>query len=313
MQQPLVTIGVPAYNEGSYIREALESLLKQTYTNLEIIVADNGSTDDTADVCREISARDKRVVHVRHPKNIGQNANFNYLPRVASGTYFCWASAHDLLEKNFVERCVAALEARRDAVLAYPRTVYMAQDGTVAGEKQKPAPFDITAMGPARRFREVIWRVDCNVVYGMWRTAAMLDSNLFQLVPAPDRVFLAEMAIKGPFVKADTAKYYRANRGSVPQTEIQKRHRLMAYIWPHRSFTDAQLAGNSFYAPTVRAFRRAAVDANFPPLARWVALSSVRLAGIVKFHLLPGADALSAVVKAMLPATALRAIMRKIQ
>lgn len=312
MSLPLVTIGVPAYNEGAYIREALESLLKQTYQNLEIVVADNGSTDDTAKVCQEFAAKDPRIVHVRHPRNIGQNANFNHLPRVASGTYFCWASAHDLLDSNFVERCIETLEARPEAVLAYPRTVYMAQDGTIIGEKKRN-PFDISAMPAPARFREVMWRVDCNVVYGMWRTAAMLDSNLFQLVPAPDRVFLSEMAIKGSFVKTDTAKYYRANRGSVPQTEIQKRHRLMSYIWPHKTFGDTELSGNYFYAPTFRAFERAVLDANFPLPVRWRCLISVWLCGAIKSHMFPGADALSVFVKAALPAPLLRAAMRKMQ
>jgi hypothetical protein len=258
-----------------------------------------------------MAAEHPRITHIRHPRNIGQNANFNYLPRAASGEYFCWASAHDLLDPDFVEKCVRVL-TESGAVLAYPRAVYIAQDGTIKGEKKRN-PFDISAMPAPERFREVMWRVDCNVVYGMWRTSAMLDSNLFQMVPSPDRVFLAEMAIKGPFVKTDTTKYYRANRGAVAQTEIQKRHRLMSYLWPHRVFSDAELAGNSFYAPTFRAFRRAVLDANFPLPTRWRCLVSVWLCGVMKSHLFPGADAMSAIVKTVLPAPLLRAVMRKMQ
>lgn len=312
MTQALVTIGVPAYNEERYIREALESLLKQTYPNLEIIVGDNGSTDGTAAIVSEFAAKDPRVVLVKHLRNIGQNANFNYLPLVASGTNFMWASAHDLLDPDFIQQCVAALEARPNAVLAYARTVYMSQDGTIAGEKKRN-PFDVSSMPPSKRFREVMWRVDCNIVYGMWRTSAIRHSNLFQLVPAPDRVFLAEMAIKGTFVKADATKYYRANRGSVPQTELQKRHRLMSYIWPHASFTDEQLSGNHFYAPTFRAFSRTVLEAQFPLFTRIRCLASVRLCGLIKSHMFPGADTLSTIVKAILPAPILRAVMRKMQ
>jgi len=312
MQQPLVTIGVPAYNEGAYIREALESLLQQTYENLEIVVADNGSTDDTPSICAEFVAKDPRVVHVRHPRNIGQNANFNHLPRVASGTYFAWASAHDFMDADFVEKCVAALEADPGAVLACPRTVYLDEQGNKTGQKIRN-PFDVRSMPPAKRFRETMWRVDCNIVYGMFRLTSMRETNFFQLIPAPDRVFLAELATKGTFVSADTAKYYRPNRGSVPQTEIQKRHRLMRYIWPDQVFSDAQLAGNEFYAPTVRAFRSVALNAGFPLVAQLRCLLSVWACGVMKFHLFPGADAMSTVVKHALPAPLLRAAMRKMQ
>lgn len=312
MKQPLVTIGVPAYNEGAYIREALESLLKQTYANLEIIVGDNGSTDDTGAICAEFAAKDPRVVHVRHPRNIGQNANFNHVSRVASGEYFCWASAHDFMDAEFIERCVGALERDPSAVLACPRTVYVDTEGNLLGEKKRN-PFDVRGMPPAKRFRETMWRVDCNIVYGMYRSSAMRSTNLFQLVPAPDRVFLAELATKGTFVPADTARYSRLNRGRVPQAEMEKRHRLMRYIWPDQTFTDRELAGNGFYAPTVRAFRSVALNANFPPGARLRSLLSVWLCGVAKFHLLPGADALSAVVKTILPKPMLKAVMRTME
>jgi glycosyltransferase involved in cell wall biosynthesis len=312
MSQPLVTIGVPAYNEGAYIREALESLLKQTYRNLEIVVADNGSTDDTAKICQEFAAKDPRIVHVRHPRNIGQNANFNHLPRVASGTYFAWASAHDFMDEDFVEKCVAALEAEPNAVLACPRTIYTDEHGNKAGEKIRN-PFDVRGMPPAKRFRETMWRVDCNIVYGMYRLSEMRKTNFFQLVPAPDRVFLSELATKGAFVPADTAKYYRANRGAIPQTEIQKRHRLMRYIWPDQTFTDAELAGNDFYAPTVLAFRSVAVNADFSFFTRLRCLFSVWACGVMKFHLFPGADAMSAFVRAVAPKPLLNAILRKMQ
>lgn len=312
MQQPLVTIGVPAYNEGAYIREALESLLKQTYGNLEIIVADNGSTDETAAICQEFATKDKGVVHVRHPRNIGQNANFNHLPRVASGEYFAWASAHDFMDADFVEKCVAAMEAEPQAVLACPRTIYTDRNGNKLGEKIRN-PFDVRGMPPAKRFRETMWRVDCNIVYGMYRLADMRKTNFFQLVPAPDRVFLSELATLGTFVPADTAKYYRASRGLIPQAEIEKRHRLMRYIWPDQTFTDAELAGNDFYAPTVLAFRSVALNAGFPLFARMRSLFSVWACGVMKFHLFPGADAASAIVKAVLPKPLLKAVMRMME
>lgn len=307
MSIPLVTLGVPVYNEAEFLDQSLRDLRAQTYPHLEILLADNGSTDESAEICRKHAAEDPRVKVIRHPRNLGQNANFNYLPRAASGAYFAWVSGHDLLDPDYAEKCAAVLEGNPDAVLAYQRTVYMKKDGTKTA--QKPRAFDLRGMSPSRRFRETMWRVDCNIVYGMWRLSPMLDSGLFRTVPAADRVFLAEMAAKGTFLPADTAKYYRANRGDTPQTEMEKRHRLMRFIAPHRSFTDAELAGNGFYRPTVRAFHRVAQDAGFGRPDRWIACFSVWLSGVMKFHLFPGADALSTFVKAVLPKAMLRKVM----
>jgi len=155
--------------------------------------------------------------------------------------------------------------------------------------------------------------VDCNYVYGMFRLKPMLESHLFQPFPAADRVFLAEMAVKGTFAPSGAKKYYRANRGEKPQTEIEKRHRLMRYIDPKRTYADAELGGNSFYAPTIAGFRRTVQEGPFTGLTRVSLLWSVWLCGVIKCHLFPGADLASAIVKGLLPANALRWVMRRIQ
>jgi glycosyltransferase involved in cell wall biosynthesis len=311
MTQPLVTIGVPVYNEAKFLEESLQNLRGQTYVNLEILIADNGSTDASPEIYGRHAAEDPRIKVIRHPQNIGQNANFNLLPQKGTGTYFCWASGHDLLEKDFVEKCVNALEAHPDAVLAYPRTVYLDEHGNKTGEKHRE--FDIRSMAAPERFLEVMWRVDCNYVYGMYRLSPMRESHLFQKVPAADRVFLSEMALKGTFVPGETFKYYRPNRGTVPQTELQKRHRLMSFIFPDRTYTDAELTGNQFYAPTVRAFHALVKASELPVLTRLRLKWSVWLSGVMKYHLFPGADTMSSIVKALLPKALLRKLLRQMQ
>jgi glycosyltransferase involved in cell wall biosynthesis len=311
MNQPLVTLGMPVYNEEKFIAESLDNLFKQTYPNLEIIIGDNGSTDSTPAICREYAARHANINYIQHPKNIGQPANFNHLALAATGKYFCWVAAHDLLDKDFVEKSVAVLESDPSIVLAYPRTMNMLADGTFTREKVRP--FDITKMPPGRRFREVMWRVDCNYVYGTFRTMPMQKGKLFQLFPAADRVFLAEMAVKGTFAPVDTFKYYRLNRGLNAQTEIQKRHRLMAYLYPDKKFTDAELEKNSFYAPTARGFHQVVRDAGIKWPESWVLHGSVWLAGVVKSHLFPGADVLSVIVKKILPKPVLNKILAQMQ
>ncbi len=90
-----VSIGMPVFNGASFIREALDSLLAQTFTNFELIIADNASTDDTSTICLEYANLDKRIRYVRHGNNRGALENFNFVLNEARGQYFMWAAADD--------------------------------------------------------------------------------------------------------------------------------------------------------------------------------------------------------------------------
>lgn len=301
---------MPVYNEMPFLKESLDSILAQTYPNVEILIADNASTDGTSDLCAEYAAKHKNIRHIRHAENIGQSPNFKFLPHHAHGTYFCWAAGHDLWEKTFAEQTVDALEANPDAVLATTRSVYIHPDGSIAREESRY--FDLRGKDSASRFLETMWRVDCNYVYGVFRLAPMLQSKLFQVIPAADRVFLAEMAAKGPFVPVDAIRKSRWNRGK-KQTELEKRHRIMSYLHPGKTFSDAELTGNEFYRPTQRAFIQAAKEAHFPWYQRPRVALSVWLCGVMKSHLFPGADVLSEIVKKVLPKSVLEAVLRRMR
>ncbi len=307
---PLVSVGIPTYNEAEYIRASLDNLLSQTYPNIQITISDNASTDGTSDIAAEYAKAFPNITHVRHETNIGQHANFNYLPTAATGTYFLWAAGHDLLEQTFIASAVEALQTHPTAVLAFPRTIDILADGTPFNENSRV--FDILKADACKRFTETMWRVDCNYVYGVYKREPMLRTHLFQAIPAPDRVFLSEMAVLGPFVPANTIRYCRMNRGK-KQTEVEKRHRLMRYIIPDRTFTDAELMTNRFYEPTFRAFHRVVSEGNFSFFETIRLHFSVWLAGVMKAHMFPGADVLSKIVKTCLPRPILKKILAKMQ
>jgi glycosyltransferase involved in cell wall biosynthesis len=105
--RPLVTVAIPTYNRANgYLRQALESALGQTYENLEILVSDNCSTDETATLVHSLS--DSRIRYVRHPVNMGANNNFNFCIQEARGKYFLFLHDDDLIDPEFVEICVRA-------------------------------------------------------------------------------------------------------------------------------------------------------------------------------------------------------------
>jgi glycosyltransferase involved in cell wall biosynthesis len=82
---PRLTVGLPVYNGESYLAESLEALLGQTYEDFELIIADNASTDGTADICRRNEKQDSRIRYVRQPRNLGVAPNHNYVVQQARG------------------------------------------------------------------------------------------------------------------------------------------------------------------------------------------------------------------------------------
>jgi GT2 family glycosyltransferase len=81
VRRPRVSIGVPVFNGARHLASCLDSLLAQTYDDLEIVVSDNASTDDTAAICSAYSRHDERIRYIRQQRNIGAAANYNSLVR----------------------------------------------------------------------------------------------------------------------------------------------------------------------------------------------------------------------------------------
>lgn len=107
MTDPLVTIAIPTYNRADgYLFGALTSAVAQTYRNLEIIVSDNCSTDDTQHVVRSVT--DERIRYVRHPENIGAVNNWNFCVDQAKGVYFLLLHDDDLIDPDYVDSCIRA-------------------------------------------------------------------------------------------------------------------------------------------------------------------------------------------------------------
>jgi len=100
---PAVSIGMPVYNGEKYIREALDSLLEQTFEDFELIISDNHSTDDTPNICKQYAARDFRIKYVRQDENIGALANFKFVLANSRAKYFMWAAFDDKWSSNWIE------------------------------------------------------------------------------------------------------------------------------------------------------------------------------------------------------------------
>ncbi len=120
---PRVSVGMPVYNGEKFIREALDSLLAQTFTNFEIIISDNASTDGTPIICSEYAERDSRIRYVRQAENIGIMKNFQFVLDEAIGEYFMWAAHDDLWGEKFIEENFIFLNEHDDYIASISATI----------------------------------------------------------------------------------------------------------------------------------------------------------------------------------------------
>jgi glycosyltransferase involved in cell wall biosynthesis len=198
---PLLSIGLFVYNGERFLEEALDSILNQTFTDFELIISDNASTDRTAEISQAYATRDNRIRYYRADKNMGAGWNFRRVYKLATSKYFKWAAADDILEPDFLRQCVGALESDADRVVAYPKTKEVDENGTFI--KNYVTPFSqmkVDSNDPVARFREMLLTLHmCYQIFGVMRMSALRQ------VPPPgsyvnsDGVLLAQMSLLGRF------------------------------------------------------------------------------------------------------------------
>ncbi len=126
---PMLTIGIPVYNGARYVREAIEASLAQTDVDLEVVVADNASTDATAEICRDLAARDPRVRYVHFDEHLGVAGSYSRTFGLCTSEYFKWAASDDLFHPTFAANALTGLRSRPDAVLCYSEAAVLDRRG----------------------------------------------------------------------------------------------------------------------------------------------------------------------------------------
>ena len=205
---PRVSVGMPVYNGERHLREALESILHQTYTDIELVISDNASTDRTGEICGEFAAKDSRVRYSRNPVNIGIPGNYNIVFRRSRGVYFKWASSNDFCDPRLVESCVHVLDERPDVVLAYART-RLVRSATGSVEDYEDG-LNLPQERACDRFRAFYDRVYLNnVMNGVMRADILRRTSLIDPYLGSDVVLMGELTLYGKFAEVPEFLFYR--------------------------------------------------------------------------------------------------------
>lgn len=201
---PLISVGIPVRNGSPHIETALQSVLAQSYKNLDIIISDNASTDDTADIVRRCCGTDARVryIHQQHPLTAYDNLQF--VLREAKGEYFFWAAHDDTRSLDFAERLLKALQDRPDAVLAFGDLFITGDNGGIGALRS----YEFSTTDRPKLLRLIkASSMQCFHIYGLWRT-----DILRRIPPAycswwPDLPIMTAAALLGSFIRAPGARF----------------------------------------------------------------------------------------------------------
>jgi len=202
-QIPTVSIGMPVYNGEKHIREALDSLLAQTYTDFELIISDNASTDATSEICKEYASRDNRIRYIRQPKNQGAPFNFHFVLKESKGKYFMWAAHDDNRLPQHIEKLMNIHRSGIYLLVASQCAMFNQQGKEILIKPTSPELFCGTPRESFKNFMMLhhFTYAKANMVYGIFLREVLIDKPIFTEVHMDigvDHVLLMRIIAEGP-------------------------------------------------------------------------------------------------------------------
>lgn len=216
---PLVSVGIPVFNGSNYIKQAIESVLKQSYADIELLISDNCSTDNTYEICKSYMESDPRIILSRNESNLGAAPNFNKVFHLASGKYFMWLSHDDYIELNFIKECINILELSSSTVLCQSNLSIIDENNNFlkAHKLQQSGTDKLSKTGRFKNF--VLNDQSCYEVFGVIRRDVLAQTSLIQSHISSDRHLIAELSLLGSF---STIEEYLFNSREHQERSIRK-------------------------------------------------------------------------------------------
>jgi len=221
VRAPRVSIGMPVWNGERFLREAVDSLLAQSFEDFELIICDNASTDGTEAICRTYVEQDERIRYHRNDRNIGLQANTAKVLDLATAPYFMWASHDDVWDASYVSKMVDQLERHDSVVLAGCNAASIDEGGVRRGDFDNRSTYSPRSTC-ARARRLICARPEgghSTLIFGLMRTAVIARMRLatFESIRDPnrgryawDKIALFRLLFEGDFyVSNETLFFHR--------------------------------------------------------------------------------------------------------
>jgi glycosyltransferase involved in cell wall biosynthesis len=206
---PYVSIGLPVFNGEDFLEEAIDSILIQTFTNFELILCDNASTDSTPQICKEYAKKDSRIRYYRNQYNVGAPRNYNRTVKLSRGKYFKWAAADDLHAPEYLQKCVEILDNNPSIVLCHTKMNRINEEGLIVGTYDHIMRMDSPKI--EERFRDLISIMTniCFPMFGLMRKDILVKTPLHGDYRGADANLLAELSLYGRLHEIPEYLFYR--------------------------------------------------------------------------------------------------------
>ena len=257
--RPEITVAMPAYNAAAYLREAMDSILTQTLEDFELLVVDDGSTDATLAIAKEVANGDSRVRIERLPDNRGRATARNMALGRARGRYLAWMDADDIALPRRLELQYACLEAQPDMHICGAGVEYFGYSQAVELFPQQPEAVRAAAVfGAPVPNGCALLRLDAVRTFGLRYDAA--------LVRAEDMAFWAD-ALLGAGLRATNLQIPLLRYRYAPASQARQWHvrALLGHVFPalglRASGAQALLHANLVYGAASGNAEAASADA----------------------------------------------------
>jgi len=249
---PRVSIGLPVYNGEQFIAKTLDSLLNQTFKDFEVIIADNASTDRTLEIVGTYAKKDPRIHYFCNPHNKGASHNFNAVLELASGEYFRWMAADDIIHPECLSHCVQALDHDPNLILVYPKAVFIDENDLVLyhfDDVVQLEPWSNKIVKQTSQMLNAVFRDGraANVViFGLAKTKVLRSIQPLGNYFGCDLVFVTELALTGRIVEIPKvlAFYRRHGKSSSGYTRVPSATSQQQFFDPsirNRFYSEFQL------------------------------------------------------------------------
>lgn len=222
INKPKVSIVIPTYNRANLLIKALESCINQTYKNIEIIISDNCSSDETQEICSAYVNKDSRIKYYRQEENIGIGANAKFLLNQATGEYSCVLNDDDYLSDNYVEECLNAI-VQNDVLCSFATVLLIDEDNNI---QQQADTFIAIQEDSSDRVAQYFKNGFNNFIFSAFTKTEIYkkcyvdyDKDRF----CEDQIGVIKFLCEGKFVSIKEANYYKLNNGCTKDLETLKR------------------------------------------------------------------------------------------
>lgn len=226
MENPLISVIIPVYNVSGYLKQCLDSVIAQTYRNLEIILVDDGSTDGSGEICDEYSRNDQRI-KVIHKENGGLSDARNAALDIIKGEYIAFIDSDDYVSKNYIEILYNTI-LEYSCNLAIGSYIKFVNDVKSAKSiKRKNRKSEYTTFTQQEVMLDMLYRRKCS----MYAPGKLYKASLFDAVRFPKGMLFEDVPTMWNVIKQvdkvvfvnDILYFYRQRKESIVHQRVSEK------------------------------------------------------------------------------------------